>query len=1464
MLIRRGKEEGWLNWSLEATHQWARSSGIKFTNATPAIVPGRGIGLLADHDLSSPPSSQMPLEVLAIAEDLVLSLETIKQHALFDRDFREVLESLGQFGATPRGAILTFLLFNATISCPHLSEKVGVHSAFTDYVKTLPCEHLPTFWTPDELSLLAGTTLAPAISAKLKSLRREYDLLCSSTGTRWYKIVQQHISFDDWLQVDAFFRSRALDFHGSCMIPGMDLASHAAGEDTNTFYDRQDGNYILWLMKGKEVKKGQEITISYGDEKGACEMLFSYGFIDQDMESAETLFLSLAIPDEDPSKISKIKFADCAPGFKIIDTSDQPAVGSETHESRSGDIDWTGDFIWLLCVGHEDGFQLQLARTVDGAEEVEATFQGETLSDARDLRRKLSQSSLWDVYRLRAVVILQQRVYDQLQVLYGTQEGIESLPRGDTTNIGEPQYELATKLRRLEFGLLETAYEDFERQKLELAESAVVKDYLAADLSSNGPQLQLYRLRLTNDISRELIALLRKSDLYAKVLDRSALSQSAYLQYAAECDGRRGPAKGLEPERTPPSYRSQDIFSHPANMPGILPMKVIKVGTNAQSRIAQACDRCRSKKIRCDGIRPCCSQCSNVGFECKTSDKLSRRAFPRGYTESLEERVRVLETEVRELKDLLDEKDEKIDMLSRISPNSAHSIQITSSRRQSTPSEKSAVRATESPPKDDVFNVQQSPYLLDDAGADSYFTGTSSGRTFIEAFKNRVQEDGRSASEINTGALLAGVPKTPESTNAASTPVTFKAPPRLVSDQLINIFFQEWAPLYPVLHRPTFLTLYGRYVADCDAVTDRSELAQLNLVFGIAALSSGSRASGDLESFETQWKAALDSIITDSSMSTLQALILAQIFCVQQGDLTRLLTYKGLSFSLSARLGLHQSQKRFALGTLTCETRKKVFWTLYTVDCFTAVVLGLPRQLKDDDISCEFPVDADDEYVTDRGFQPTLPGESTKLSSALALFRASQILSKVLEEVYPAKTSYELSFRKLSELSDELDAWSTALPPHLRLQFTQDKPSTGTISSRSPLLSLTYHYIRALIHRPAICASLGSRSSSSMIALGNSCKHMIQIVQLLDERCLSFTFCLNRDETLVLAGFGLLFQGLGLDAGSKMLKDNNKMISSAVQVLNKTEAPCVAEFERVATFFIGVPTQTAPLPPPAVKPKAKIPALSRHNSDGGSTTQSTSLPSSTRKQLKAIASRFTATATSKPGKLDAPDGGRRATAHTICLHPSNVLTQSQPALLPAIARSEPARSPANMYSRPTSTAAPRPSAPPPQLKPKPRSLPQAVSNLDYLSFGNEPDAASEPVKSQNVQPIKTEPAPTDWEKLLGSLDNGQTNIFDACYGGPPVDALDTPPMSLPNTIPLATLVDNSIAWNADLWALCPTETNTSASSGPSSGTGQAASVLSFSTDEGLSSSEDFAADWTNASSHNDGFMIMPNGDDFWQ
>jgi hypothetical protein len=103
-------------------------------------------------------------------------------------------------------------------------------------------------------------------------------------------------------------------------------------------------------------------------------------------------------------------------------------------------------------------------------------------------------------------------------------------------------------------------------------------------------------------------------------------------------------------------------------------------------------------------------------------------------------------------------------------------------------------------------------------------------------------------------------------------------------------------------------------------------------------------------------------------------------------------------------------------------------------------------------VHCEYPVDADDEYVTEKGFLPTLPGEYTKLSSALALFRLSRILSKVLTELYPGSASHDISFRTIASLSDELEDWQGNLAPHLKLTFAQDKPSTNVTSSRSPVL----------------------------------------------------------------------------------------------------------------------------------------------------------------------------------------------------------------------------------------------------------------------------------------------------------------------------------------------------------------------------------------------------------------------------
>lgn len=70
---------------------------------------------------------------------------------------------------------------------------------------------------------------------------------------------------DDWVLVDAMYRSRALDLPGTgeSMVPCVDMANHASGDETVALYETdEDGNALLLLREGKSLKAGDEVTIT--------------------------------------------------------------------------------------------------------------------------------------------------------------------------------------------------------------------------------------------------------------------------------------------------------------------------------------------------------------------------------------------------------------------------------------------------------------------------------------------------------------------------------------------------------------------------------------------------------------------------------------------------------------------------------------------------------------------------------------------------------------------------------------------------------------------------------------------------------------------------------------------------------------------------------------------------------------------------------------------------------------------------------------------------------------------------------------------------------------------------------------------------------------------------------------------------------------------------------------------------
>ena len=58
--------------------------------------------------------------------------------------------------------------------------------------------------------------------------------------------------------------------------------------------------------------------------------------------------------------------------------------------------------------------------------------------------------------------------------------------------------------------------------------------------------------------------------------------------------------------------------------------------SKTRKRVSRACDRCRTKKDKCDGQRPSCSACVAAGLACLYDPSTKKRGLPEGYVRGLE------------------------------------------------------------------------------------------------------------------------------------------------------------------------------------------------------------------------------------------------------------------------------------------------------------------------------------------------------------------------------------------------------------------------------------------------------------------------------------------------------------------------------------------------------------------------------------------------------------------------------------------------------------------------------------------------------------------------------------------------------------------------------------------------------------------------------------------------------------
>ena len=181
--------------------------------------------------------------------------------------------------------------------------------------------------------------------------------------------------------------------------------------------------------------------------------------------------------------------------------------------------------------------------------------------------------------------------------------------------------------------------------------------------------------------------------------------------------------------------------------------------------------------------------------------------------------------------------------------------------------------------------------------------------------------------------------------------------------------------------------------------------------------------------------------ITDCrDLTSLQAIVFMIQFLQSSAKLSTCYAYIGVALRSALRMGLHRSFNS-NFNPFEAETRKRLFWAIRRMDTYVGAMLGLPRFLEDEDIDQEFPVEVDDEYITETEILPMPEGSISVMSAFNAHTRIVRVLSKICKFVYPIKgtqsggknsVTYTVKYPKIHELEQDLAQWLDELPMALK------------------------------------------------------------------------------------------------------------------------------------------------------------------------------------------------------------------------------------------------------------------------------------------------------------------------------------------------------------------------------------------------------------------------------------------------
>ncbi|KAL4781657.1 fungal-specific transcription factor domain-containing protein [Aspergillus varians] len=290
---------------------------------------------------------------------------------------------------------------------------------------------------------------------------------------------------------------------------------------------------------------------------------------------------------------------------------------------------------------------------------------------------------------------------------------------------------------------------------------------------------------------------------------------------------------------------------------------------------------------------------------------------------------------------------------------------------------------------------------------------------------------------------------------------------------LAQVYFEIIYPIFPLFHWPSF----SKALENMDYLHDEGFFAS---TMAMCALASARARDGALYSTrwsphqlasppsEVFWAAARESIPHDLATARgteyMRACALLSIASIQHGQIHGMQQYLGIYHTLATMDGL-QDEKFWPkdLDPITTEIRRRLFWSIYTLDVYSSIVWGGVIRHREAQSNVRYPGDLRDDFLlmNKPGVSPSHAEQNGRLAGLGPLddwicgWNFTTDMYRILEHAVDSQRRRAPPNNGVTDvwslfgpaqmagswLMDHVQAMYSALPP----QFRETRPVTGDL-----------------------------------------------------------------------------------------------------------------------------------------------------------------------------------------------------------------------------------------------------------------------------------------------------------------------------------------------------------------------------------------------------------------------------------